>query len=83
MTNPNYINKPLDDRLTQLEQAALVVIMEEATEVAQAASKCLRFGFVGKGPPHDFGFDNENILKTEFGDLYHAMDRLRQERLKT
>lgn len=76
MTNPDYINKPLDDRLTPLQSAALVVIMEEATEVAQAAAKVLRFGFTGKGPPHDFGMDNYALLHAELRDLHFAVTRL-------
>lgn len=76
MTNPKYINRPLDSRLTPQQQARLVLIMEESSEVSQAAAKCLRFGMEGRGEPHDHGIDNYALLMNEWEDLKAAISRL-------
>ena len=53
-------------RLTQKE--LLVLICEEAAEVIQAATKCLRFGYDTIGPG-DHGMNSE-VLAREAGQLF-------------
>ena len=48
------------------KKETLLILMEECAEVAQAASKCIRFG----GPV------NESFLEDEIGDLICMLDIL-------
>jgi len=47
----------------------LIHLMEEAAEVQQAASKCLRFGFDGYNPDDPMRTTNSYDLKQELKDL--------------
>lgn len=51
----------------------LVLLIEEAGEVIQAATKCLRFGWDRDHP--DYGVNHE-VLAREIGDLLGAADAL-------
>jgi NTP pyrophosphatase (non-canonical NTP hydrolase) len=66
MTQPKRATLTLDE--------TLVLLMEECAEVAQAASKCLRFGYDTKGPDH-YGI-NRKVLASEIGDLLGVVDAL-------
>jgi len=55
------------------ESEILVYIMEEASEVAHAASKCLRFGMHKKRRGCNTPYEN---LIDEFHDLSEQFDRL-------
>ena len=52
----------------------LVILAEEASEVIQAVTKCLRFGFDTIGPD-DYG-RNDLHLAREVGQLYAIVDAL-------
>jgi hypothetical protein len=52
----------------------LVLLIEECSEVIQAATKCLRFGY---DVDHDIGYGrNSDELAKECGDLQAVMDEL-------
>lgn len=52
----------------------LVLLIEECSEVIQAATKCLRFGY---DVDHDIGYGrNSDKLAKECGDLQAVMDEL-------
>ena len=51
----------------------LVILIEEAGEVIQAATKCLRFGWDRDWP--DYGINHE-VLAKEVGDMIGAADAL-------
>ena len=51
----------------------LVLLIEECSEVIQAATKCLRFGWDRDFP--DYGVNHE-VLAKELGDLLGAADAL-------
>ena len=56
------------------EEYYLLLLAEEATEVAQAASKCIRFG-----ASHQYaGYDRSNIanLKLELNDMLCMIEEL-------
>ena len=55
-------------------EETLVLLMEECAEVAQAASKCIRFGYDTKGPDQ-YGI-NRKVLASEIGDLLGVVDSL-------
>lgn len=55
----------------------LVVAAEEAAEVAQAATKCLRFGPVQPYP--EKGFTNATHLLLEFTQLWAVIQMLHDE----
>lgn len=52
----------------------LVLLIEEAGEVIQAATKCLRFGYDTVGPD-DYG-RNDLVLAHEVGDMLGIVDAL-------
>ena len=54
--------------MTRKEQI-LLILMEECAEVAQRASKCIRFG----------GVDNDKALEKEIGDLLCMTDLLSED----
>lgn len=51
------------------KQEILLILMEECAEVAQQASKCIRFG----------GAENEALLEKEIGDLICMTDLLSED----
>lgn len=52
----------------------LVLLIEECSEVIQAATKCLRFGY---DVDHDIGYGrNSDVLAKECGDVQAIMDEL-------
>lgn len=55
----------------------LVILIEEAGEVIQAATKCLRFGWDRDWP--DYGVNHE-VLAKEIGDMLGAADELNLNR---
>lgn len=60
-----------------LKEILLLQVMEEASEIAQAASKCLRFT-----PEHHVEtakFSNINQLRVEVRDLITVLHKLGQE----
>ena len=61
------------------DDLTLVVLMEEASEVAQAVSKILRFGFAEVYPKR--GFDNAEFLARELDDLLAMAEILRERGL--
>lgn len=56
------------------EQYLLTVLMEECAEVAQRASKAIRFGVSERQPGQPF--DNGKRLVDEVVDLYETFDQL-------
>lgn len=52
----------------------LVLLIEECSEVIQAATKCLRFGFDGNHIP-EYGI-NRDVLAQEIGDMLGVIDAL-------
>ncbi len=60
--------------MTQEEQYLLTVLMEEAAEIAQAASKSIRFGFDSFHKEGDD--DNKTQLLKEFNDLVAVMEMI-------
>ena len=50
------------------KEEILLILMEECAEVAQQASKCIRFG----------GGENDYELAKELGDLYCMVDLLKE-----
>lgn len=60
-----------DDTLTRDE--LLVLLMEEAAEIIQAASKCLRFGYDTVWPGYG---RNSAVLANEVGDFWGVIDEL-------
>jgi len=52
----------------------LTILIEECAEVAQAASKALRFGAKNVGPKSTL--TNAEIIVHEFNDLFGAMEKL-------
>ncbi len=54
----------------------LHLVIEEASEVIQAATKILRFGIDDKNPDYYDGVPNTQVLVTEIGQLLHCIDRL-------
>lgn len=62
---------------TPLETELGIILMEECAEVAQAMSKCLRFGFEEQGP----GFELTNLqrLSVEWGNLIAQMGAFEQK----
>lgn len=80
MTSPQHVNIVLAEGVSPKEQAALVVIMEEASELAQAAGKILRFGYTAtdqKPGSKTFGntYDNVSAFNQEVKDLRGAIER--------
>lgn len=83
-TKPNFggpWNSPIDCLLLVCKSCVeltlderLGLVMEEAAEIIQATSKCLRFGFEHVGPG-DYGVNHE-VLAREYGDLLGIMDYL-------
>lgn len=59
---------------TLTREELLVILAEEAGEVTQAATKCLRFGYERHQP--DYGINCE-VLAQEVGDLLGIADALR------
>jgi hypothetical protein len=55
--------------LTDHEREVLVIMIEEAAEITQAATKMIRFG--RERNPH--GVENEVTLSMEIGDLTHMI----------
>lgn len=55
------------------KEEKLVILMEEASEVIKAASKCLRFGFDCRHP--EYG-KNDLVLAAEIGDMLAMVDSL-------
>lgn len=51
----------------------LILLVEECGEVIQAATKCLRFGYMHHQP--DYGV-NSRVLAMEVGDLLGVIDSL-------
>lgn len=52
----------------------LVLVTEEAAEVIQAATKCIRFGY---DIDHNIGYgNNRDMLSKEIGDLLGILDIL-------
>jgi NTP pyrophosphatase (non-canonical NTP hydrolase) len=56
--------------LTPAELERLALVMEEASEVVQAATKILRHGYEGR---YDEGPTNREALERELGDLRYAI----------
>lgn len=59
------------------EDRLLVILAEEAAEVAQEASKCLRFGPDEIYPP--IGMSNAMRVMVEYHDLMALVEMLQQE----
>jgi serine/threonine protein phosphatase PrpC len=76
MTDPRFVDRPLDPRLSEQQRLTLVRLMEECAEVQKAAAKILRFGLNGYHPD-DASFSNIEMLNEEWHDLLNAMDRFR------
>lgn len=71
--DPRYIRPTLCADLMPEQVALLVRIMEEASEVAQAAAKMLRFGIVARDIVHgDTIYNNNDLLMRELSDLMLA-----------
>ncbi len=51
---------------TFTREELLIIVAEEAAEVVQAATKCLRFGFYRDWPGYG---RNDRVLANEFGQL--------------
>lgn len=67
---------PLDQRLHPQQQAFLVRIAEEASEVAKAATKILRFGLSATHHETGKAYDNFKDLLVEVADLNGVMGKL-------
>lgn len=63
------------DRLDHL----LVIVGEEASEVAKESAKCLRFGAHEVYP--EIGISNVERLLVEFNELYALMEMMASERI--
>ena len=57
--------------LTDYERELLTILVEEAAEIIQAATKLLRFG---KENRPDTGVSNSEVLSMETGELLHVTD---------
>jgi hypothetical protein len=64
------------NNLTATETERLVILMEEAAEVQQAAAKVLRHGYESYSPFRDDGLVNRNDLAIEMGHLYSVMNTM-------
>jgi|SRR6266853_532424 len=64
-----------DGKLTRDE--LLILLMEEAAEIIQAASKCLRFDYDTVWPGYG---RNSAVLANEVGDLLGIVDALKLQR---
>ncbi len=62
--------------LTEAEQERLVILVEECSEVSQAACKVLRHGYESVNPKVALSETNREGLQRELGDLLHALCRL-------
>ena len=69
--------KPLiTNKLDNLQQERLVILMEEASEVIKDACKTLRFGFDDKNPLLEGAITNREHLEREIGDFNNAVRML-------
>jgi len=62
-----------ESRMDLTRDECLVLLVEECSEVIQAATKCLRFGWDREFP--DYGV-NHQVLAREAGDLLGVIDAL-------
>jgi hypothetical protein len=65
------------------EQYLLLLLMEEAAEVSQVASKTVRFGLDSSNPVHPEEGDNEYKLNLEWNDMIAIMEVLEDEGIVT
>ena len=56
-----------------VEEHALLILMEECAEVAHAASKIIRFGWDEKNPYDPNALTNREQLDNELADLFGTM----------
>ncbi len=75
---PKYLRKRLSGKVTAQQRYALVILMEEAGEVIQAASKALRWGFDSRNPDDASHPGNMDQLMNEVADVQEAMDRVKE-----
>ncbi len=59
------------------QEYMLVALIEECNEIAQAASKCLRFGLKDHGPFSEL--NNLELLQLEVNDFYAIKDILEDQ----
>lgn len=70
--------------LTPHEHEVLIILMEECSEVIQAASKLVRFGKENRPPDGpDAGTSNSRVLGLEIGDAQCLIDRALEAGLVT
>jgi len=67
---------PEFNQLTSAEEERMILLVEEAAEVIQAATKILRHGFDSRNPLLTDSPTNRTDLETELGHLMHSVDLL-------
>lgn len=70
------MNTTFSTNLTEAEIERLVILIEEAAEVQQIASKILRHGYGSYNPFDEKKTPNRELLNKEIGDLQSAIDML-------
>lgn len=68
------MSNPKSETTELSHEDILVLLCEEAAEVIQAATKCLRFGYKRNQPGYGNNYD---VLAREIGDLMGCVDALR------
>lgn len=64
------------NKLDNLQQERLVILMEEASEVIKDVCKVLRFGFDDKNPLLEGAITNREHIEREIGDFNNAVRML-------
>jgi hypothetical protein len=64
--------KPFSNKLTLAQAERLYLLIEEAGEVIQAATKVLRHGYESRDPTSRTSAPNRMALGKELGDLHYA-----------
>jgi hypothetical protein len=72
-----YIPQMLTNSISDAEKVRLVKVIEEAGELAQAASKCLLWGYESRNPMLPNSQMNISAFTSEYADLCVAVQNLK------
>lgn len=78
MIDPRYVNESVSPSLTPVQVVTLVRIMEECSEIQQAAAKALRFGLRPTSVVDGKEYDNLRDIEEECTDLKLVLLKLRE-----
>lgn len=76
MSDPRFIRKALNGKLSPAQRYALVMLMEECAEVTVLCSKALRWGFGSYNPYRVAEGTNLYQIRRELKDVQQAAARL-------